>query len=156
VTSLLERYFFYSSRTHKSLIQSQYCVSQHLLECLVVVMVKVKKHVIFGAARQGLAFPTRLPSHRDVLRRAMRELFFLHTSYFSISAVPSSSSSIWNTLVISLLTSQSRISGNSHLMLHWSPSLNTYNASRSLHSHEWGLLTVMVGISPELFVVACL
>jgi hypothetical protein len=39
-------------------------------------------------------------------------------------------------------------------MLHWSPSLNTYNASHSLHSHEWGLLTVMVNISPELFVVA--
>jgi hypothetical protein len=29
-----------------------------------------------------------------------------------------------------------------------------YNASHSLHSHEWGLLTVMVGISSELFVVA--
>ena len=51
---------------------------------------------------------------------------------------------------------RSRFSENFHLMLHRSPSLNTFNASHSLHSHEWGLLTVMVDISSELFVVACL
>jgi hypothetical protein len=87
----------------------------------------------------------------------MRELFLLHTSYSSISAVPSSSSSVWNTLVILLLTSQ--IQALRKLLFHAllvSLSRDIYNASHSLHSHEWGLLTVMVDISSELFVVACL
>jgi len=41
------------------------CLHVHLI----VVVIKVKKHVNLKASREVLAFATRPPSHRDVLGR---------------------------------------------------------------------------------------
>lgn len=98
-------------------------------------------------SREVLAFPARLPSHRDVLRKLwMRTLPPSHKLFFDFCRAKSillsfEGSGHITADIVDPGSQETLISCFSDIPL------SRHHASHSLHSHEEGLATVMVAIS---------